>query len=710
MLCPSDATAQFPGELTGRVSDAVTGLPVELALIEVLGTNGMALSDASGAFHIRGLEPGRHRLRISRLGYEPQVRTVEIHNGRTAWLAVKLGVRPVAVDELAVEAWNDATPGRLTMSRPQIEAAGDLTAAGLLDGWAGLVVQRRGAGGRQTVSIRGGSADEVLVLLDGAPLNDPLTGEADLSTVPASQIESIEVLKGSQTATYGPRAVAGVVLIESRASAAPLRLALETGSLGYWSGSAETGGGALGWEWSAGVRARIADGSFEFARPDELGGGRSTRLNTDNEELSAFVAADGGAAGGRLRLRGGFLDLDRGIPGPSFLPTTTAREELSRWRGQAAWERGGHLWRLSTRLHGVWQSARFHDSEPPVGLPYDSHSDALALGARLATELAPEAGPVRSLSGGFELRGQRYESAALGAGAPDGRLDFGIFLGGELAPDPASRTRLVAALRLDRDDLGDRFHLTHELGLHTGIGPATFRVRHAASYSPPTFGDQFFREGVAVQPNPDLRAERVPDEWTVAVDLSGRIGSEATGGLSVEGYIADVRDMIIWAPDFRFVWSPRNFHVERRGVDVQARIAFPLHQIELDGSYSLARATYDRDDDVQVLYRPRHSAALSFAWRPGSWDVRGEARFVGTRYPVPARLNALDPYWSVDLRVRHRFDMEAWRLTAALVVDRLLDTEASLIYGYPEPGRVLRFELAASPQLTKMNEAKGEGR
>ncbi len=65
---------------------------------------------------------------------------------------------------------------------------------------------------------------------------------------------------------------------------------------------------------------------------------------------------------------------------------------------------------------------------------------------------------------------------------------------------------------------------------------------------------------------------------------------------------------------------------------------------------------------------------------------------------MPAPLNALDPYWTVDLRLRRSFDAGTWQITPTLAVDRLFDNDDSLIFGYPEPGRVLRLELAARPR------------
>jgi outer membrane cobalamin receptor len=694
---PRPVLAQYPGELTGRVTDAITGEAIPTVLIEVIGAGLMTVSDGRGGYYLRGLEPGRHSVRFSRLGYETAEREVEIHNGVTAHLTVSLGAQPVSLEEVRAEAERVTTPGVFTVTRDEIEHSAEPTAAGLLEGRAGLVVQRRGPTGPQTVSVRGSSADEVLVLLDGAPLNDPLTGEADLSTIPTSHIQSITVLPGSHSARFGGGAAAGVVLIESRSTASALGLRLESGSLGFWSGSLETGVNAAGLDWTAGLQGRTTDGEFDYEQPDILGGGIALRTNSDIQEATAFAAATGEAGGGTLRLRGGFSQLERGIPGPSYQPTPAAREDLTRWRGQVAWQRSSGRADLSAQLHGVRQTVRFSDPRPPLGLPYDTRTEAEALGARLTTDISLE-GPLESLHGGVELRRQRYRSDAFDEAAPDGRFDFGAFFGSGLDVPTRGRPRLTAAVRADRSDIEDAWRLTHELTLNAVAGPADFHVRHASSYSPPTFGDQFFREGVAVQPNPDLRAERIPHDLSAGISLAGNAGA-GTGRLALSGYIADVRDMIIWAPDFRFVWSPRNFDVKRRGLDIEGSLDFHGPRLALRAAYSLARVTYDRpgDDHVQVVYRPRHSGSIGASWTAARCEFDLDARFVGTRYPVPAPLNGLDPYATVDLRVRRAFDAGNWQVVPLLAVDRILDNNSSLIFGYPEPGRTFRLEITVKP-------------
>jgi vitamin B12 transporter len=79
----------------------------------------------------------------------------------------------------------------------------------------GVEVQSRGPMGAQSdIVLRGGTYQQVLILLDGIKINDPITGHFN-SYMPVApyEIARIEVLRGPAAATYGAEAVGGVIHI-----------------------------------------------------------------------------------------------------------------------------------------------------------------------------------------------------------------------------------------------------------------------------------------------------------------------------------------------------------------------------------------------------------------------------------------------------------------------------------------------------------------
>ncbi len=98
----------------------------------------------------------------------------------------------------------------------------------------GIEMQARGPLGAQSdIVMRGGTFQQVLVVLDGMRLNDPNTGHFS-SYIPIAphEIERIEILKGASSAVYGSEAVGGVVhIITKTFSARKGNASLNAGAL-----------------------------------------------------------------------------------------------------------------------------------------------------------------------------------------------------------------------------------------------------------------------------------------------------------------------------------------------------------------------------------------------------------------------------------------------------------------------------------------------
>ena len=59
------------------------------------------------------------------------------------------------------------------------------------------------------------------MLVDGFPVNDPLTGRADLSRIASREVEGVTLLPGAQTVRAGNRAIAGVSWSRPAATSRP---------------------------------------------------------------------------------------------------------------------------------------------------------------------------------------------------------------------------------------------------------------------------------------------------------------------------------------------------------------------------------------------------------------------------------------------------------------------------------------------------------
>ncbi|MDR7129405.1 iron complex outermembrane receptor protein [Algoriphagus sp. 4150] len=99
------------------------------------------------------------------------------------------------------------------ISKLQIETTPGRSLPEVLSFVPGLDIRQRGVTGVQAdVSIRGGSFEQTLMLLNGIKLSDPQTGHHMMNIpVPLVNIDRVEVLKGPASRVFGQNAYAGAI-------------------------------------------------------------------------------------------------------------------------------------------------------------------------------------------------------------------------------------------------------------------------------------------------------------------------------------------------------------------------------------------------------------------------------------------------------------------------------------------------------------------
>ena len=116
------------------------------------------------------------------------------------------------------------------------------------------------------VSIRGSSPDEVLVLLDGIPLNTTTGGGVDLSPFILESLESIELYRGSSPVQFGLGAAAGSIYLRSKKfkEGQQLGASLGYGSFDTWKGNVFYSNTSKNFGFLSSVAVSRTEGDFTF--------------------------------------------------------------------------------------------------------------------------------------------------------------------------------------------------------------------------------------------------------------------------------------------------------------------------------------------------------------------------------------------------------------------------------------------------------------
>lgn len=243
--------------VTGRVVDRATQQPLSDAQVVIVGTQRGARTGEDGTYRLANAPAGAQQVRVIRIGYVSQVRTVNIAISGTASVDFALEPSATTLDEVVVTATGESQRRRESgVATARIDAS-DVVVANvqnfsdvLSSRAAGVSVQQAGGttGGTSRIRIRGSNSinlsNDPLLIIDGVRVNNNpnstsigVGGQAPsrFNDINPDDIESIEVIKGpAASALYGTAASNGVIQVTTkrgRSGKARWSVATEYGTL-----------------------------------------------------------------------------------------------------------------------------------------------------------------------------------------------------------------------------------------------------------------------------------------------------------------------------------------------------------------------------------------------------------------------------------------------------------------------------------------------
>jgi len=229
------------GAVRGQVVDSVTQQGLLGATVLIQGQPRQTATGADGNFTLSDVPPGTVVLKVTRIGYGPQTKSVTITAGATAEARFVLAPQASLLEAVVVTGYGTQRREAITGSVSNVDAAAanvgvKTNVDQMLQGRAAGVdiVQNNGEpGAGMQILIRGGSSisssNEPLYVIDGVAINNvptqpegmaagaPPLPRNPMNLINPGDIASITILKdASASAIYGSRAANGVVLIETK--------------------------------------------------------------------------------------------------------------------------------------------------------------------------------------------------------------------------------------------------------------------------------------------------------------------------------------------------------------------------------------------------------------------------------------------------------------------------------------------------------------
>ena len=207
-------------DVRGVVSDSATSQRIPFANVLVLNTSWGASTNGTGFYLIPNLPPGEYQIAASVIGYDRKVKRVVVSRGKAVDLNFQLAARPVESPEVLITGAREKEASQVTTSMHLIEQkevklvpatvqADVFQSLKMLPG----IVSTNDVSSR--FFVRGGAADQNMVLLDGLKIFSPFHTMGLFSIFDPDIVQNVELSTGAFPPEYGDR-LSSVVNITSR--------------------------------------------------------------------------------------------------------------------------------------------------------------------------------------------------------------------------------------------------------------------------------------------------------------------------------------------------------------------------------------------------------------------------------------------------------------------------------------------------------------
>ena len=586
------------------------------------------------------------------------------------------------------------------IERKEIEASAAQSIQDLLDYVAGVDVRQRGAEGVQAdVSIRGGTFDQTLILLNGINITDPQTGHHNLNIpVGLSQIERIEILEGPAARVYGPNAFSGAInIITSQSDSNQAKLQLVGGSFGYWDG-----------DLSGSFKTGKMNHSLSFSKKQSDG----YIENTDFKIYSLFYSNQLKTTQGMMHFQFGFSD--KGFGANSFYTPKYPNqyEEIKTLVSSVKWESSSKL-HLTPAVYWRRNQDRFELFRDNPASWYTTHNYHLTntFGGNLNSWIQSSIG---KSSFGIEFRSENILSNVLGE-----EIDSPVKVPGENALFTKSKNRNTYSGFLEHVYYSNQWTLSAGLlanfisesgtgiNFFPGIDAGYNICKSLKVYSTfntslrmPTFTDLYY-QGPTNIGNPGLKPEK-----TSSVEGGLKYNTALMQGYVV-GFYRKGKDIIDWVKlDESEKWQSQNLtRLNSYGTEVQIQFNLKQHfgrnlpnQVSFNYLYNNVEKEEMDFISYYVLDHLKHKFVGSVNqtfFKHFTVDFRAQFQDRAGTYTLFENGNfgtetVYEPFWIFDGKINYK-----WRNFGIFVlVNNIFDIDYVDIGNVAQPGRWIKAGIS----------------
>jgi vitamin B12 transporter len=548
--------------------------------------------------------------------------------------------------------------------------------------------------------IRGSNTAQVLVLLDGRPINNLATGGFDLSEITTEIVERIEVIPGGGSTLYGSSAIGGIINI----------ITTGTPDKPTYSARVEAGDNGLNTQsFTVGAKDDQVAFLLSYNRTQAQNDAirvvpevnfRDRFLNSDtlynNVRLQFTVTPSDRTL---LRFNTAYLSKNQGVPGGVPVPSTIgasnaltpqARKFTDELFTDLTLEQKLGEGNDSLLTARVFYDSLYSRNFNPLNLfrALDDRQTSIGFQVQHRWQFAPN----QTLTYGLDYRNtnniqQNIPSAAIPLNAT---ISQGAIFA-QYAWEFAQGSALSVGLRQDFNSLVNGSVTSPAVGLKVAVTPSTtLRANYIRNFRVPT-AVELFSPNPLFLGNPNLQPE-IGNSYDVGLDQ--KLGD--IGLLRFTYFVNEIANLVAFAQSqstFENIGQVRATGVEvALDVQVVPNLFFSANYTNTD-----PRITADSNPanvGREVSFRGRDILNLGLSYRtPEGWFAGLFYRTVSSTFTDNTNTQFLDGFSTVDFRFRVPLTRN---LSFDGGVENIFDERFQLFPGFPNLGRSLRAGVSAT--------------
>ncbi len=554
-----------------------------------------------------------------------------------------------------------------------------------------------GPGGMKTISLRGTSSQQTLVLIEGMKFNNVQSNTLDFAVIPVAFLQSVDIIRGGSSAIFGGSSVGGTINFNLQTGKEKLNIKAGAGSFQEYSGSISGSYNSDKLPLNFAVDYINSKGNYPF-KVNQFGTDKEyTRENADfgnlNLMFSTLFESDNWLM--KFITMGRFTQ--KGSPGPVLMGYIEPNDaQLSENEAdviiKAEKQIANGLFSAGVMYRYNYQN--YYDTDSPDALRGDTNSVFKTNDVQLKIQYSKQYNTIKLIYGlDGEFTGLSGDFLQPSTGNYVSRVQTGIY----------ARTVFTA---LDNEKINLPIQIAARYDYYTDVEDSpgglaalslllkkinfSVKTQFAYNYRPPSFNEMYYLNYGTT----DLKPER-STSFNLTVAYSPRLFN-----FELNGFLINTRDQIIAVPKTPLTWSAQNMaSVLSRGVEFIINAGIINDNLHLGASYTLQSVIDNNKNSEtygnQVIYVPQEMLTAKISSKFEGFYLGLNANYSGFTYFLPENIytSVIPAYLLLNFNFSKNISLNGSVLTIKFDILNILDKQYVVIKNYPMPGRIFRLGL-----------------